>query len=315
MRFHVAELLVHLGVATDTYIPLAPPMLRCLSAFAGGSGAYASMSGGGGGGGGRGARGRRGRPKMDEFTGKVPQLELSVRISKQHAQSRAFQDSAIARALGLLEEFMEAQKFTAAFPELSFPVEEALRSFEKACGVARWRQQAKALRARLTKHGKLIARKRSEASISPHNEAAVAAFMAPERRDNLAAQRKRFADALRQRSLATEEQKRMLESAATAAAKSAKAKEKRERREKRRKKARRGDDDDDEDDDEDDEEEEDEDEEDDEERQAREQQQREMREKKKKSRKKVSDEAKKMWTQLTSNQEDEVGDLEFSDED
>ena len=308
MRFHVAELIVHLSVATDTYIPLAPPLLRCLSAFAGGSGAYASVSGGGAAAG-RSARGRRGRPKMDEFTGKVPQLELSVRISKQHAQSRAFQDSAIERALNLLEEFMEAQKFTAAFPELSFPVEEALRSFEKACGVARWRQQAKALRARLAKHSKLVVRKRSDVGISPHNEAAVAAFLAPERRDNLKAQRKRFAEALRQRSLVTEEQKRMLESAAAAAAKSAKAKEKRERREKRRK-AGVGDDDED-----DDEEEEEEEEEGQEEREAREERQRKKREQKKKKTKKVSDEARKMWTQLTSQQEDEVGALEFSDED
>ena len=252
MRFHCAALVIRIMLATDIYVPLAPPLLRCLATFAGATGLALNVGAGeaggrgkkgrrGGGGGRKGGkkRRRRGRPRVEEFSGTVTPLDLLVRISKQQALSRTFQDAAFSRTLRLLEDYFTTQRCTVAFPELAFPVTEALSSFEKACDVLRWRQQAKAVRSRLNQHAAIVRSQRASLAFSPHDTHAVNNFMAVDRAKERSEMVARLVQEEREKEREREEHQEALARAKRTADKLAKAQRKKERKQEAARKRKR----------------------------------------------------------------------------
>lgn len=120
LRFHLVRALLRTSRATDTYIPLASPLLEVL--------ASAEM---------------KKQPK--NTTLKAFDFAVAYKASKAYLRTRVYQDGVGEQVVELLGEFMHLWSRSIAFPELALPVVIQLK---------RWLKQSRS-RAQGNKNGKL----------------------------------------------------------------------------------------------------------------------------------------------------------------
>lgn len=155
MRFHCVDLLNKLSAATGgTLIPVPALLLDALRCPEFG--------------------------KIAASTRRPPRLEFSVKVSSKDIQTKGYQDLCVMRALELLEHHFQIHKWSIAFPELAHSTAAALKKFSRDSQVARWRQQCKAVVARIERQVQTVEAKRNAVPFGPKDLDKAKAFMAGE---------------------------------------------------------------------------------------------------------------------------------------
>ena len=118
--------------------------------------------------------------KISASTRHPPRLEFSVKASSKDLKTKGYQDACVSRALELLEHHFQIHKWSIAFPELAHSTTAALRRFSRDSQVARWRQQCKAVVARIERQVQVVQGKRNAVPFGPKDLDKAKAFMAGE---------------------------------------------------------------------------------------------------------------------------------------
>mmetsp|Transcript_43200 Transcript_43200/g.69266 ORF Transcript_43200/g.69266 Transcript_43200/m.69266 type:complete len:788 (+) Transcript_43200:210-2573(+) len=156
LRFHCVSILNSLSRASSNYIPVATlliDVLNCSELF--GSKPIAS-------------------------TAKPPILSACLKLNKQVLKTGPTQNLVVEQALTLLEAHLDNYRFSIAFPEMSFPVATALRSFNRKIRSTKWRNQCREVLKNIDKWSARIKKQRADCDFSPANVKKMNAFLSPE---------------------------------------------------------------------------------------------------------------------------------------
>ncbi|KAJ6785322.1 hypothetical protein PWT90_04615 [Aphanocladium album] len=159
LRFHLVRALLRTSRATDTYIPLASPLLEVL--------ASAEMK----------------KPPKNT-TLKAFDFAVSYKASKSYLRTRVYQDGVGEQVVELLGEFMHLWSKSIAFPELALPVVIQLkrwlkqsRSRSQGNKNAKLAAQLVLLVQKLEANAKFVEEKRAKVDFAPKDRAQVDNFL------------------------------------------------------------------------------------------------------------------------------------------
>ncbi|KAM3507862.1 hypothetical protein MY10362_001520 [Beauveria mimosiformis] len=159
LRFHLVRSLLRTSRATDTYIPLASPLLEVL--------ASAEM-----------------KKPPHSTTLKAFDFAVSYKAPKAYLRTRVYQDGVGEQVVELLGEFLHLWSKSIAFPELALPVVIQLkrwlkqsRSKSQGNKNAKLAAQLVLLVQKVAANAKFIEEKRGRVDFAPNNRAQVDAFL------------------------------------------------------------------------------------------------------------------------------------------
>ncbi|KGQ06122.1 Nucleolar complex protein 2 [Beauveria bassiana D1-5] len=159
LRFHLVRSLLRTSRATDTYIPLASPLLEVL--------ASAEM-----------------KKPPNTTTLKAFDFAVSYKAPKAYLRTRVYQDGVGDQVVELLGEFLYLWSKSIAFPELALPVVIQLkrwlkqsRSKSQGNKNAKLAAQLVLLVQKIEANAKFIEEKRGRVDFAPNNRAQVDAFL------------------------------------------------------------------------------------------------------------------------------------------
>ncbi len=155
LRLHCAEMLIQLGEASSTFIPVAPLLLPILHA-------------------------KELSTKGAAMKGKPPVLPLLVKYTPAQLTNKVVLEGLVARALQLLSSSFDVHEHSIAYPELVIPSLVQLRKFSKSTNVPHWRNATKSLITKLESRSKIIVQKRALVEFAPHDADKMATFMMKE---------------------------------------------------------------------------------------------------------------------------------------
>lgn len=156
-RFHCVELLIGLSAATDgAMVPVVSFIMGALRD----SSLHAKPKG---------------------TMKKAPRLELIVKVNPKEMDIQQYKDAVVTKALELLDAHFNLHKFSISFPEIVMSGMIGLRRFQRQARVARWRQQSKALVARLERSCIEIEKQRTGLPFAPSDVEKCNKFLAVRR--------------------------------------------------------------------------------------------------------------------------------------
>jgi len=116
--------------------------------------------------------------KPMESTAKPPILNDILKLNKQTLRTAPCQQAVVTRVLELMEVHLESIRFSIGLPEIVFPTVAGLKSFCKKTRVGRWRNDVRALVAKIETWSKQVSSQRSSLKFGPSSVKRMDQFLA-----------------------------------------------------------------------------------------------------------------------------------------